>query len=197
MGDGMELVSNAGGVIRKLRMPGTGSPKSCRPMTWWSPDTVLAYCNAPGQPGAGRLWLAPIAGGQPAPLTGTAGSASGQGVITGAWQAGGAIFVTSTTSSACQGAASGPGGLQILQLSPGGPETPVKIPASTNNYASVVAGLNGKLLVLAQTSCPGTSSLISVDLSTHAAATVLSAPATEAGVVGAVPYGSGPAAIAG
>jgi len=196
-GDGMQVVSNAGGLIRKLRMPGAGSPKFCTPMSWWSPTQVLAYCAVAGQPETGRLWLAAVSGGSPTALTGISGSPSGQGFLTGAWQAGGEVFVTSRTFAACQGAPSGPGGQQLLQLSPSGNETPVAIPASTNNYASVVAGVDGRLLVLAQTSCPGTSSLIWLNLATHHAQTVLPAPSTEAGVVGAVPYGSGPAAIAG
>jgi hypothetical protein len=196
-GDGMQVVSNAGGLIRRLRMPGAGSPKSCTPISWWSANQVLAYCSAAGQPDTGRLWLAAVDGGQPIALTGMSGSPSGQGVLTGAWQAGGAVFVTSRTFAQCQGAPSGPGGQQILQVSSGGAEAGVKVPASTNNYASVVAAIDGRLLVLAQTSCPGTSSLIWLNPSTHTAQTELGAPSTEAGVVGAVPYGSGPAAIAG
>lgn len=196
-GDGMELVSNAGGLIRKLRMPGTGAPKSCTPMSWWSAETVLAYCTAAGQPEAGQLWLAPVGGGQPAPLTGVSGSPSGQGSMTGAWQAGGAVYITSTTFTQCQGAPSGPGGQQILQLNSGGAETAVTIPGTKNNHADIVSGLGGRLLVLAQTSCPGTSSLIWFNPSTNSVQTALTAPATEAGVVSAVPYGSGPAATAG
>ena len=196
-GAGLQLVSNAGGLIRKLRMPGSGSPKSCTPMSWWNADTVLVYCGASGQQDTGRLWLAPVGGGQPAALTGISGSLSGQGYLTGAWQTDGSVYVTSTTLAECPGAPSGPGGQQILQVSSGGGETTVKIPASTNNHASVVAGVSGRLLVLAQTSCPGTSSLIWFNPSTHAAQTVLTAPSGQAGVLGAVPYGSGPAAVAG
>jgi len=196
-GAGMQLVSNSGGLIRKLRMLGTGAPKSCTPVSWWGADSVLAYCNAAGQPAAGRLWEAPIGGGTPTPLTGISGSATGGGALTGAWQADSGVYITSTTSAVCQGAPSGPGGQQILQLSGTGAETAVSIPNSTNNYASVVAAVGGRLLVLAQTSCPGTSSLIWFNPSTHGVQALLTAPSTESGVVGAVPYGSGPAALAG
>jgi hypothetical protein len=196
-GDGMQVVGNAGGPTRKLRMPGTGSPKSCIPMSWWGAGQVLAYCGVPGQPDTGRLWLAAVGGGQPTPLTGISGSPSGQGYLTGAWQTAGTVYMTSITSAQCAGAPSGPGGQQILQRTSSGAETAVSIPHSTNNHVSVVAGVGGRLLVLAQTSCPGTSSLMWFDPSTNAARTVLTAPDTEAGVVGAVPYGSGPAAIAG
>jgi hypothetical protein len=194
-GHDMQLVSNAGGLIRRLRVPGTGTPPSCTPVSWWDSHTVLAYCGAAGAPGTGRLWLVPAAGSGPSPLTGVAGSASGVGDLTGAWQAGGAVYVTSTTSTQCATAASGPGGQQILLVGQGGAEQPVSVPRSTNDHASVVAGVGGGLLVLAQTSCPGTSSLIWFNPSTHGASarTVLTAPATQVGVVAVVPYGSGPA----
>jgi hypothetical protein len=196
-GDGMELVSNAGGLIRKLRVPSAGAPKSCTPVNWWTANSVLTYCNAAGQPDAGRLWLVPAGGGQPTRLTGISGSPSGQGGITGAWQIGGAVYITSTTGAQCQGAPSGPGGQQILQLASGGAETAVTIPKTTNNHADIVSGLGGRLLVLAQTSCPGTSSLIWFNPATHTADPVLPAPPTEAGVVSAVPYSSGPVAVGG
>ena len=190
----MQLVSNIGGLIRRLTVPGTGNVPSCTPISWWSSQTVLTYCNAAGTPGAGRLWLVPVGGGAATPLTGIAGSPSGIGDLTGAWQAGGAVYVTATTAAQCKAAASGPGGQQILQLGSSGAETAVSVPGSANYHAAVVAGVGRRLLILAQTSCPGTSSLIWLNLSTHAAQTVLTAPATEVGVIDAVPYGSGPAA---
>jgi hypothetical protein len=190
----MQLVSNVGGLIRRLTVPGTGTAPSCTPISWWTSQTVLTYCNAAGTPGAGRLWLVPAGGGAATPLTGVSGSPSGIGDLTGAWQANGAVYVTATTAAQCQGAASGPGGQHILQLGSSGAETAVSVPGSANYHAAVVAGVGRRLLILAQTSCPGTSSLIWLNLATHAAQTVLTAPATEVGVIDAVPYGSGPTA---
>jgi hypothetical protein len=193
-GHEMQLVSNAGGLIRRLRVP-AGSPPSCTPISWWTSQTVLAFCNAAGTPDAGRLWLVPAGGGAPAQLTGVSGSPSGVGDLTGAWQAGGSTYITATTSAQCSGAASGPGGQQILQLGQSGAESPVSITGSMNNHATVIASAGKRLLVLAQTSCPGTSSLIWLSVSPSTARTVLQAPAAgEVGVVSAVPYGSGPAA---
>jgi hypothetical protein len=190
----MQLVSNVGGLIRRLSVPGTGSVPSCTPISWWTSQTVLAYCNAAGTPGAGRLWLVPAGGGATTPLTGISGSPSGIGDLTGAWQAGGSVYVTATTAAQCKTAASGPGGQHILQLGSSGAEAAVSVPGSANYHAAVVAGVGRRLLILAQTSCPGTSSLIWLTPSTHAAQTVLTAPATEVGVIDAVPYGSGPTA---
>jgi hypothetical protein len=190
----MQLVSNVGGLIRRLSVPGTGAVPSCTPISWWTSQTLLAYCNAAGTPDAGRLWLVPAGGGSPTPLTGISGSPSGIGDLTGAWQAGGTVYVTATTAAQCTSAASGPGGQHILQLGSSGAETAVSVPGSANYHAAVVAGVGRRLLILAQTSCPGTSSLIWLTPSTHAAQTVLTAPATEVGVIDAVPYGSGPTA---
>ena len=192
-GDELELVSNAGGRSRKLHVPGSGSPPSCTPISWWSSDTILAFCNDASASGAGRLWLVRDTGSSTA-LTGVSGSVSGSGELTGAWQAGGAVYVTSTTTTQCPTAANGPGGEQILRLGEGGAEAQVSVPDSLNHHAAVVAGVGPRLLVLAQTSCPGTSSLIWFNPTTHAAQTVLTAPSTEVGVIAAVPFGSGPGA---
>jgi len=189
----MQLVNNAGGLIRRLHVPGSGTPPSCTPMSWWNSDTILAYCNAASSPGGGRLWLVRDTGSSTA-LTGVSGSASGSGDLTGAWESGSTVYVTSTTATQCQTAASGPGGQQILRLSQSGAEAPISVPDSTNHHAAVVASVGERLLVLAQTSCPGTSSLIWFNPSTHAAQTVLTAPSTEVGVVAAVPFGSEPTA---
>ena len=192
-GDEMQLVSNAGGRIRKLHVPGSGTPPSCTPMSWWSSDTILAFCNDASSPGAGRLWLVRDTGSSTA-LTGVSGSPAGSGDLTGAWQSAGTVYVTSTTTTQCQTAATGPGGQQILRLVEGGAQAAVSVPDTTNHHAAIVAGVGGRLLVLAQTSCPGTSSLLWFNPSTHATQTVLTAPSTEVGVVAAVPFGSGPTA---
>jgi hypothetical protein len=196
IGDEMQLVSNAGGLIRKLPVPGSGKPSSCAPISWWNTDTVLANCAATGSANsAARLWLVPDSGSTPTPLTAASGSPSGAGFISGAWPAGGQVYVTSTTFTQCPTAASGPGGLAILRLATNGSTTQLSVANSTNHYSSVVAGVGGRLLVVAQTSCPGTSSLMLLDPSTGTTQTLLAAPSTEVGVIAAVPFGWGPAAV--
>jgi hypothetical protein len=51
---GLELVSNAGGVIRSLPVPGTDAPLGCTPSRWWNATTVLAQCVGNGA--RGRDW---------------------------------------------------------------------------------------------------------------------------------------------
>jgi hypothetical protein len=192
-GDEMQFLSNAGGpVIRRLAVPDSGSPSSCVPLTWWNADTVLASCYAPDSVSR-ELWLVPTDGASPTALTNPSGSMSGGGLETGAWQAAGAVYVNATDFAQCPSAASGPGGLALDSVS-GGSLQPVSVTGTTNNHTSVVSALDGRLLVLAETSCNGSSALLWLNPSTGATQTLLSAPASEVGVVAAAPFGLGPTA---
>jgi hypothetical protein len=195
-GGEMALVSNAGGVIRKLHVPGSGKPPSCLPVSWWNSATVLADCAAPGQPNPSsqRLWLIPASGNAATPLSSAAGGSSGSGFIRGAWRTDGQVYVTQTTAQQCAGAASGPGGLGIQRVATDGSSSQINVQGSTNNYNNIVSGLGNRLIVLSQTSCPGTSSLLSLDPATGASRPLLSAHSGEFGVVAATPFGAGPAA---
>ncbi len=195
-GDEMQLVwNNAAGVIRKLAVPGSGSPSSCVPLTWWNANTVLASCFAPNSVRS-RLWLVPTNGTSPTALTDPSGSSTGAGVVTGAWQGAGGVYVTKTDARRCASASSGSGGLALATAS-GGSVHRVSVGGTTNNHTVVVSALDGRLLVLAQTSCPGTSALLWLNPATGATQTVLSAPGTQVGVVAAAPYGLGPTAVSG
>ncbi len=196
-GDEMQLVSNAGGLIRRLHVPGSGNPPSCTPVSWWNQDTILADCSAPSAVGLQlRLWLVPDDGATPTPLTLASGSPSGVGFFTGAWQAAGHVYATTTSGAACSGAPSGPGGLAIMNVSQGTPAQ-LTVPGSTGNYSNVVGSSDGRLLVLAQTNCPVSSSLLWLNPLTGATQSLLQAPADQAGVTAAVTWGLGPTATAG
>jgi hypothetical protein len=194
VGDEMQLVSNAGGVIRRLHVPHSGQPPSCTPLSWWDTSTVLASCAAvAGNSAATELWLVPDNGSPGRPLTVASGTPAGVGYNEGAWQAGGQEYVTQTTATQCTQAANGPGGLQILRLASSGSSVPVAVPGSAGNHNAIVASAGPRLLVLAQTSCQGTTSLLWLNPATGAAQVLLTAPASQAGVVAAVPYGAGTA----
>ncbi len=197
-GDEMQLVGNAGGLIRRLHVPDSGSPPTCTPVSWWNSATVLANCDAVGaQYTDSRLWLVPVNGSAPSPLAVASGGPSGDGYLTGAWQAGGQVYATSTSSSQCAGAPSGPGGLGIMRLSQAGSPSPVLVSGSTNNYSAVMGSAGDRLLVLAQTSCPGSSSLLWLNPSTGGTQMLVTATASEAGVTSAVAFGSASTAPAG
>jgi len=194
-GDEMQLVSNVGGLIRKLDVPDSGSPPSCTPLTWWNADTVLAYCAVTGNRyPAGRLWLVPSNGDAPSPLTGVGGTPAGDGVVLGGWHAAGTVYVTATDSEQCPGAASGPGGLAVRRVAADGSQSRITISGTTDNYTSVVSAAGNRLLVLAQTGCPGTSSLLWVNPATGATQALLAGQAGQVGVVAAAPLGLGPTA---
>ncbi len=63
---GVELISNAGGVIRKLSVPKV--TEGCAAVRWWSPTTILASCGVTNEPGP-RMWLVPVSGARPTALT--------------------------------------------------------------------------------------------------------------------------------
>jgi hypothetical protein len=195
VGDEMQLVNNAGGLIRRLHVPHSGQPPSCTPISWWDTSTVLASCAATaGQSAATELYLVPDSGSSAQALTVASGTPAGVGYDTGAWQAGGQEYVTQTTATQCPQAASGPGGLEILRLASSGSDVPIAVQGSTGNHNVIVASSGPRLLVLAQTSCPGTTSLLWLNPATGATQALLTAPASQAGVVAAVPYGAGTAA---
>jgi hypothetical protein len=197
-GDEMQLLSNAGGpVIRRLAVPNSGSPPSCAPLAWWNANTVLASCSVTADPAASALWLVPANGSPPTALTSPSGIAEGSGVVIGAWQAPSGVYVSETNAQQCSGAASGPGGLALATVS-GGSLRPVSdVAGTTNNHTSVVSAVDGQLLLLAQTSCPGTYSLLWLNPSTGTTQTVLSGPTSQVGVLAAVPYGNGQVSISG
>jgi TolB protein len=192
LGDGMQVLGNGGGKPHNVHVKGSGHPMSCMPLTWWNGTTILANCTAAGAPAMQQLWLVPADGSAPSALS--TGVVATQGGISGAWLAGQTTYVTSATSRQCASAPSGPGGLDILPLGQG-TNAAIMIPGTTHNFSTIVATQGKRLLVLTQTQCPGTSSLVWFDPSTGHSQTVISAPANEVGVIAAVPFGNGPTAV--
>jgi hypothetical protein len=190
-GDEMQVLSNAGGKPHKLHVPDS---RSCIPLSWWDNRTILADCLVTNLPDdATRLWLVPADRSAPTPLAGP--TTAGSGRFDGAWRAGSAVYVTSVTSRQCTGVPNQPAGLSISPIGQAAAASSISITGATNNVNTVVATDGRRLLVLAQTSCPGTSSLFWFNPSAGSATAVLSAPASQAGVVAAVPYGNGPTAL--
>ncbi|HEY2443616.1 MAG TPA: hypothetical protein VGI31_10810 [Streptosporangiaceae bacterium] len=152
----LELVNNAGGVIRDLPVPAAGANPSCTPLTWWDGQTVLARCPAPNQQ---QLWLVPAGGAAPTAFGPPVPSASDYSVQTGAWQLGGAaIYVNESAGSGCP-QATGPSGSGIFQLTRGS-LTGIPVPRSRGNDGAAVGVINEQLLVLARTGCPDSTSLL-------------------------------------
>jgi hypothetical protein len=66
--NGVLLVSNAGGVLRKLPVPGADARVGCMPERWWTKSSILVSCTPKSQ-AAPQLWLVPVSGARPTALT--------------------------------------------------------------------------------------------------------------------------------
>ena len=177
---GLELVSNGGGVIRSLPVPGTDASLGCDPSRWWNATTVLTECLAKGK-FTPRLWLVPTNGKKPVPLTPQRSTAGPDLGDVGAWQLSSGLYVQGLT---------GCGTMEIFRQAANGSIKAVNVPGASGNNNEVVTALGARLLVHAQTGCPGSSSLLWFNPATHAEQWLLRAPASDAGVIGVVAYNS-------
>lgn len=66
---GLDVVSNTGGVISRIRVPAVNKSGGCIPARWWSATVVLARCGVNGTINGTRLWLVPVSGAAPTALT--------------------------------------------------------------------------------------------------------------------------------
>jgi hypothetical protein len=177
---GLELVSNGGGVIRSLPVPGTAPSVGCYPARWWNPNTVLTECLANGADGP-RLWLVPANGNRPVALTPQRHGTAGDFGDIGAWQLSSGLYLQAL--GAC-------GTVEIVRQAANGSITPVVPAHATANNNAIVTALGPRLLIDAQTGCPGSTSLLWYNPATHAEQWVLRAPADGGGVIGVVAYHS-------
>jgi hypothetical protein len=144
---GLGLVSNAGGKVTPLAMPGE---LNCSPVRWWDSDTVLAACLSAGGPS--RLWLVPDSGAEPTALTPVrSGKDNGSNVDLGdvdAWQVPAGLYLQSL----------GPCGvLELNKQAAGGSYTTIRIPG-VNSIAVVTS--DGSRLLLDTRGCTSGNSLM-------------------------------------
>lgn len=175
---GLELVSNAGGVIRSLPVPGTIA-NTCQPIRWWNSTTVLATCaGSHTSSPATRVYLVPVNGARPTALTPQRGSNSRDLGDFDAWQISGSTYVQ----------AAGPcGTVQIFRQASNGSITLVS-PAGTTGNDLIRTVYGSRMLLDAQTGCPGSTSLLWYDPRTHAEQWLLRTPSKQIGVISAIPY---------
>jgi len=175
---GLRLVSNAGGVIRQLPVPGTGPQLGCTPVRWWSAGTILASCYATSSSIA-RLWLVPASGAKPAALTPQrTGTGPDLGDI-GAWRLTSGLYLQSL--GAC-------GTLELNKQAANGSVAAVNVPGTSNTHNLVVTALGARLLIDAGNGCEPGNSLLWYNPGSHAEQWLLKAPANAFGVLAVVPY---------
>lgn len=176
---GVELVSNTGGVIRRLHVPGaTAKLGGCTPVRWWNSSTALVSCVASTAIYSPRIWLVPVSGSAPLALTAVRNGRDGDYGDTDAWRFGKTVYVQAL--GAC-------GVRYIGRQRSNGSVAPVNVPGSAGNNA-VVATAGHRMLVQEFSECTPSSSVVWFSPATGATQDVLMAPESEDGVVSVVAY---------
>jgi uncharacterized membrane protein YfbV (UPF0208 family) len=174
--NGVQLVSNNGGVLRTLPVAGTGSA-GCSPSRWWSAGTILASCQVRGTH-RDRLWLVPADGGKPVRLTSRRGHGRDP-IDIDAWRLASGLYLQAIGSS---------GTIRIVKNETDGQTRLVSVPrTSGNNW--ILAARGSRLLLSAQAPCDSSTSLLWFDPSNSHELMLLKTPRGLAGVLGSVPYG--------
>jgi hypothetical protein len=156
--NGVRLVSNAGGLIRNLNVPGTVPAIGCTPVRWWSASTILADCSAKPnfEP---RLWLVPSSGAKPAALTPQRSSKGPDlGDIDG-WRLTSGLYLQSL--GAC-------GTLEINKQAANGSVTAVNVPGTPNTHNEIVTASASRLLIDTQNGCMPAAGLLWFNPATRA-----------------------------
>ncbi len=169
------FVSNAGGVVRQVAIPGANPAYGCNALRWWDAAAVLASC-------AKRLWLVPAGQGAPAALT-----KQPQTRLVDGWRAGASLFV-----QAFLPASTYPGcdvGLERQEAD--GSLVVVQAPGLGCSSGGVLASAGGRLLLLGQ---PGyaAGSLRWFDPATGKVQILYTPKSGTPGIVWAVAFGNGP-----
>jgi len=158
------LISNAGRLIRRYR-----SADSCLFVQWWTASQLLTENCA-----AKRLFLTPISGAKPTPLT--PAKISPYRYVQGAWRLAGHVYVQ------LSGPACGSGSVAVMR---GGRLASVRVPKVPDG-ATIVTASKSKLLVVAQL-CMGSSGLLWFNPRNSAEVQVLGQNQGQ-GVIAWVPY---------
>ena len=179
-GTGVDLVSNRGGTLRSLPVPGTDAKLGgCTPVRWWTPSTALVTCTPKSD--AVRLWLVPVSGAAPRPLQRHLKKPD-LGYLD-AWRVQSGLYVLAGCGS-CQAAFLA----YIAKLAANGAVKPLDVPGNGNSNF-VVATSGTRMLVWEESDCCGQDSpLVWFNPATRAVQTVLSARQDEQGVIFVVPY---------
>ncbi len=177
-GTGVELVSNNGGMVRFLPVPGTDPTMGgCMPVRWWNAADVLAACT-PSQALGPRLWLVPVSGAAPSALT---PARTGDGPDFGdvdAWQLPTGLYVQ---------AEAGCGPPFIARQPTSGAVQAVTVPGSSAGSV-VIATTGGSMLVQEFSECLPGSSLAWFSPATGSVQDVLTEQPKTTGVVSAIAF---------
>jgi len=173
---GVVLISNAGGVIRKLPVPKV--TEGCAAVRWWSPTTILASCGVTNEPGT-RMWLVPASGARPTPLTPVRTGGFDLGDFN-AWKLSSGLYVDGY--GAC-------GSVVIGRQPAHGSEHQITVPGSSSSL--IVNATSSTLMVERFNACmPGTS-LVVFNPATRKMTVAIAVRRHQAGVSEVVPFIAG------
>jgi hypothetical protein len=153
--NGLLVVSNAGGVPKKLPVPGVETVLGCTPARWWNASTILATCDMKNS-AAPQLWLVPANGAKPRALTPVRTTGEDLGDID-AWQLSSGLYLQSL----------GPcGTYEINKQAKNGSVTMVNVPGTINSPVAVTA--TSSRLLIQTLGCAGGGQLVWFNPATRA-----------------------------
>ncbi len=170
---GLELISNAGRVIRKVSIP--GATEGCAAVRWWSASTVLATCMVANEAGP-RMWLVPASGARPTALTPVRTGGFDLGDFN-AWQLSSGLYVDGY--GAC-------GSLVIGRQPADGNEVQVNVPGPGSDL--IVNATSSTLMVERINACSPGRSLVWFNPATQKMTVAIPVSQHQVGVSAVVPY---------
>lgn len=180
---GIDVISNAGHITRRIRIPVTkpASRHNCDPVRWWNQTTLLASCFDLAPYNTERLWLVPMNGSPPKPLT---PALRAHGLFQGyfdAWRLPSGLYLQADNSHDT---------LSIVRQSADGSERTIQIPGSAGISDGIDTALGSRLLVDTGSGVSSTSSMFWYNPATRAIHYVFRTPPKTYGVFGVVTFGS-------
>jgi TolB protein len=169
--NGLELISNAGDVIRKLPV----SNESCTAVRWWSSTTVLASCAVTNNP-VPQMWLVPASGARPTALTPLRSGGPDLGDFN-AWKLSSGLYVDGY--SGC--------GADLIGRQPAhGKEQIISIPGADSPV--IVNATRSTLMIERHNACSPGTSLVWFNPATRNMKVAIGVGHHQVGVTAVVPY---------
>jgi hypothetical protein len=172
--NGLALISNVGGVIRRLPVPGV--KYGCEPVRWWTASKILASCLVTSAPGP-QLWLVPANGSRPAALTPVRTHPTFDAGDFDAWQLSSGLYLDGY--GAC-------GTLVIGKQPAHGAEQQVNVPGADSSL--IVTATRSSLMVERINGCNPGVSLVWFNPATRKMTVAIATHGNQHGVVGIQPY---------
>ena len=179
---GIDLISNTGHIIRRIRIPvpKAASGQLCGPTRWWTRTALLARCFVLGPYDTERLWLVPLRGGAPKPLTPALRS---HGLFLGyidAWRLRGGLYLQADNAHDT---------LSIVRQFPDGTRLTIHIPGPAGISDFIATSRGPRLLLESGVGVSPSDSLFWYNPATRAIHYVFRTPPKTYGVAGVTTFG--------